>query len=61
MTEQEPSRKSLPILSIALQLAILVIVLYCVLKRPPFSILLFPLILLLLFVDQALLKSFWSR
>ena len=61
MAEQESSRKLVPILSIVLQLAFLIIVLYFVLEGPPLSILMFPLIYLLLSVNQTLLKSIWSR
>lgn len=57
MTEQKPSFKLLPILSIVLQLAILVIVLYFVLEGGLHSILLLLLIFLLLFVRGKVFPS----
>ena len=57
MAEQEPSRKLLSVLSIVLQLAILAIVLYFVLKGGLLSILLLPLIFLLLFVRGKVFPS----
>ena len=57
MAEQEPSRKLLPILSVVLQLAILIIVLYFVLGEPPLSLLLLLLIFLLLFVRGKVFPS----
>jgi regulator of protease activity HflC (stomatin/prohibitin superfamily) len=58
MTEQEPSRNLLyDILSIALQLAILVIVLYCIFRGPPLSFLLFLLIFLLLLLRGRVFPS----